>query len=315
MNIITYIIIGAVIILMAIIGYIADKNKKPKQENKPTQPTSETLNQGAQTWSEKSKPKDERQETIHKVPTVDDWSTIPTNTDQLPEVQLENPNTQPETQNDDMEPIFPDIKPTDLEIPELKEPEIKTEPVENLAPETIPSIEQPPIEKAPIAPTSDTETTSVETLTTEPNPVTTPVELMPAQPVQAPIEALNTKQAPQVENITPVVEPVIQMPQIEPTPLEPQTQAPMQVPKTEPTTAAFATPIDIIPQTPAQPVEVQAKDTIPQPTIQTMKAEPLTESVPVQTPVINVPQPETVPPKAPETPTEPQSQNQTSIWN
>ena len=105
------IIIIAIIFLMALIGYIADKKgifSKNKNNNKRQETVVNQVNEipASETWSDKAKPKDERQETIHKVQTLEDWASIP-DSEGIKTVILENPNLD--------EPMFPDIKPTDLE--------------------------------------------------------------------------------------------------------------------------------------------------------------------------------------------------------
>lgn len=121
MNTMTLIIIGAIIVIMAIIGYIADKKgmaKKPVKEERPQVKPQEPQ---IETWSEDAKPKDERQETIHKVPTMDDWASLPENENQLPEVDLENPNLKEET-IETSEPMFSELNQETSEVPEIKEP-------------------------------------------------------------------------------------------------------------------------------------------------------------------------------------------------
>lgn len=161
-----WIIIGAIILIMALIGYLAEgtdfANKaldKTKKENNPapttvsevvptpininaeSQPSSnisenqnngivstdspiEVLNvQGEPSaWTDDAPKVDEKMETVHNVTSLDDWSVIP-NTTELPEVKLENPNETP-ANND---PMFPDIKPSDLESTPITEPTINNE--------------------------------------------------------------------------------------------------------------------------------------------------------------------------------------------
>ncbi len=181
MNVLTsptfWIIIGAIILIMALIGYLAEGtdlankalSKKPKENKGKEEPKTtveevvpiatagispsaipgqeqwqtnldnqfnnsvvaadapiEVLNvkEEPSAWSDDIPKVDDRQETIHNVPTIDDWSMMPTNnpeaSTELPEIQLDNPN-----KTEANEEMFPDIKPGDLEPSQLVgEPEI-----------------------------------------------------------------------------------------------------------------------------------------------------------------------------------------------
>lgn len=181
MNILTsptfWIIIGAIVLIMALIGYLAEgtdlankalnKKTKEKKEKEEKQTVEEVIptpvadinakifpDQSWQTnldnqlgnsvvaadapievlkvqeepnaWSDNAPKIDERQETVHTVPTVDDWSMIPndsqTPSTDLPEVQLDNLNKADMSNDSEM---FPDIKPSDLETPvSIEEPEV-----------------------------------------------------------------------------------------------------------------------------------------------------------------------------------------------
>jgi len=98
-------IVIVIIILLAIIGYLAEgttlgsKNKKKQQQTTPEKDVEEIEiteeNNAPSAWTGEIK-KDERHEQIHDVPSVDDWSTIPTDTPavSLTEEPLANENVQ-----------------------------------------------------------------------------------------------------------------------------------------------------------------------------------------------------------------------------
>ena len=79
-------ILGVIIVLMAIVGYLAEgtellkkKDKKVKKE-KVTEITTPTNPAPAQpsAWTGEVKKEDEHQEQVYTVPSINDWSTIPT---------------------------------------------------------------------------------------------------------------------------------------------------------------------------------------------------------------------------------------------
>ncbi len=177
MNILTsttfWIILGAIILLMAIVGYLAegtdfaskalnkktkDKKEKGKSDPKPVPevssqpPLSAEENSNAtltsipvvatdapvevlkvedgspSAWTDDIPKEDVRHEVIHNVPSIDDWSTMPTG-DALPEVKLDRLEPDTSIPNDSLpesvvpmetdpasqeEPMFPDITPADL---------------------------------------------------------------------------------------------------------------------------------------------------------------------------------------------------------
>ncbi len=176
MNILTsptfWIIIGAIVLIMALIGYLAEGtdlankalNKKTKEKKETVEEVIPTpvadinakifpdqswqtnldnqlgnsvvaadapievlkVQEEPNAWSDNAPKIDERQETVHTVPTVDDWSMIPndsqTPSTDLPEVQLDNLNKADMSNDSEM---FPDIKPSDLETPvSIEEPEV-----------------------------------------------------------------------------------------------------------------------------------------------------------------------------------------------
>ena len=115
MNYIIWIVIGAIFVIMAIIGYVAEhsgnKNVRKEQVNIPEVNVSniETKEETA-TWSLNAKPKDEKQEILHKVPSMDDWTKIPSTEDKLPEVKLDVPKEEVKGANVvENQPMFADV--------------------------------------------------------------------------------------------------------------------------------------------------------------------------------------------------------------
>ena len=90
-----WIIIAVIIVMLAIIGYLAEGTELgPKKKNKKKNETKvtgevEEINITEETnapsaWTGEIK-KDERHEQVHDVPTIDDWSSIPTDLQIQPE--------------------------------------------------------------------------------------------------------------------------------------------------------------------------------------------------------------------------------------
>lgn len=131
MSYIIWIVVGAIVVIMAIIGYVAEnkgKNEKVKKERIPEVNVQEIeAKEGAATWSKDAKPKDEKQEIEHKVASVDDWSKIPTTEDKLPEVKLDALKDEPkeeekeESKQENEEVMFADIDTNRSNIKELSE--------------------------------------------------------------------------------------------------------------------------------------------------------------------------------------------------
>ena len=114
MNVLTnpifWLLIGAIVFVMALIGYLAEgtelakkaSKKTEKEDKKPSKavpdviPEAVTLNnlvqntiapteQGAPSaWSGEIKKEDEKKETTYEVPAADDWSVMPTSGDLVP---------------------------------------------------------------------------------------------------------------------------------------------------------------------------------------------------------------------------------------
>ena len=168
MNYMIWIIVGVVVILMAIIGYFADKKTKPAKVKKQNIPEVNVAKiearEGAATWSEDAKPKDERQEKEHKVASIDDWSKIP-ETNEEPKPASEEPPA------NDQEPM------SMFENPGSNQPEIKEIATENIS---VPATEPNIVQDEPSVPTPTIETT-------EPSPEPASInEITPAnaQPVE-----------------------------------------------------------------------------------------------------------------------------------
>lgn len=89
-NLVVVIIIIAIIAIMALIGYLVEgtkaesKNKKEEQKKEEVNEiTIQEDNVAPSAWTGEIKVEDPTHEQVHTVPTVDDWSTIPT--DNLPD--------------------------------------------------------------------------------------------------------------------------------------------------------------------------------------------------------------------------------------
>lgn len=89
-NLVVVIIIIAIIAIMALIGYLVE-GTKAESKNKKEEPKKEEVNEitiqednvAPSAWTGEIKVEDPTHEQVHTVPTVDDWSTIPT--DNLPD--------------------------------------------------------------------------------------------------------------------------------------------------------------------------------------------------------------------------------------
>lgn len=172
MNVLTnpifWLIIGAIIIVMALIGYLAEgtelakkATKKTEKEDKKTSkavpeviPEPVTLNSLVQNsennltennsitnvneqnapsaWSGEIQKEDEKKETNYVVPAADDWTVMPT-TEQLPQVNLEDnkPEETTNTLSDTKEESVVENSDTKEEISDNKEAE---QPEEVIAP-------------------------------------------------------------------------------------------------------------------------------------------------------------------------------------
>lgn len=201
-------VLGAIILIIAIIGYLSDNsedkkvttNTAPQNTSVPeiTTPTTPApANSVAEgLWSDKAPKSDEKQETIHTVSSVDDWSqmpqitpttpqnnefiTVPNNPSTEPVSTPETPVIQPELVqeiqpdiNNESEEMFPDIKPSDLEpLPNDKK--------EADAVPTTPTTTAPP--QAPVE------------ITANPNPVP---EIPVPSNLEAPVASAPSEPAPQ----------------------------------------------------------------------------------------------------------------------
>lgn len=155
-----WIIVIVVVVMMAIIGYIAEnskkgKNEKPKKET-PNENISKTeAKQGAENWSTKSKPKDEKQEIEHKVPTIDDWSKIPAVDNKSPESKPEAPKeNNPAKEKEDV--MFKELNENQSDIKEVA-PEPMPAENNNIEPTVMPATEPVPV-PTPASPTNNIET-------------------------------------------------------------------------------------------------------------------------------------------------------------
>ena len=107
------IIIGAILVIMAIIGYVAEKKDlvKKKEIAKKQDKVSEINLPADNTWSSETKPKDEKEEIVYNVPSMDDWSTIPTDLS----LNEEDASSTEDVSNGEEE-MFSEIKTNDLEV-------------------------------------------------------------------------------------------------------------------------------------------------------------------------------------------------------
>lgn len=94
-NWIFWTIVALIILIMAIIGYLAEKNGMfSKKEETPKETTKS--NKEPTVWEKKENPNKDKQEIIHTVPTKDDWSQLPEVTSEETKPQ-EKPINQPQT--------------------------------------------------------------------------------------------------------------------------------------------------------------------------------------------------------------------------
>ena len=178
MNYIVWIIIAIVVVVMAIIGYVAEnknkpKTKKAKENNIPEVNIAQIeAKEGANTWSKNAAPKDEKQEKEHKVATIDDWSKIPPaehKPAEKPQKKVE------ETNHKDQEAMFSDV---DNNKSEIKE--VRTEPLVK-PPVSSPSVKQEP---TPV-PAQSVTTNEVKPKEVE---IKTPTNTPAHQPANKPIQ-------------------------------------------------------------------------------------------------------------------------------
>jgi len=208
-------IVIVIVILLAIIGYLAEgttlgpKNKKKQQQqNNPEKDVEEIKiteeNNAPSAWTGEIK-KDERHEQVHDVPSVDDWSTIPTDT-MIPSIEepLINENVQDNNVSEENQ-INPSIL-ENLDAPLTDIPatnETKTQP--EIA------VQEPIVENIPVD--MPKETAAISTLDTVPSApeLTVPEASMT---VEQPVPTLDTVSP---ETIVPAVqEPVTENKTLEP---------------------------------------------------------------------------------------------------
>ncbi|MBQ9011065.1 MAG: hypothetical protein IJ093_00235 [Bacilli bacterium] len=145
-NLIFLLLVGAIVIILALIGYLAEgtklfkTTKKTKQEPAKQQPTPkptpaivggskipvgvpvvtadwpvEVLNIKDTLWSDDAPKPDPNQTVVHEVPKDDDWTTMPETPSQQGEVNTEE-NLKEIYENTDGT-MFPDITVEDFETP------------------------------------------------------------------------------------------------------------------------------------------------------------------------------------------------------
>ena len=110
-NAIFWFILIAIAVVLAVIGFIADKtdfNKKNKKEKKVDKAVSDKNAPSA--WTGEIKKEDERKERVYKVASVDDWSSMP-EVEKTPDKPTEAPQT--ESKGEEM---FPDVTTNDMEV-------------------------------------------------------------------------------------------------------------------------------------------------------------------------------------------------------
>ena len=176
---IIWIIVIAIVIIMAIVGYMAEHTKEGKETTKIKEENIDKVENENSTWTSNAPVKDEKQEIEHKVPSIDDWSKIPETANETNEVKLETPNENP-TEN--KETVM-------FDSPNANQSEIKEVPVETSNIQEIPAPATTSTENqtenigsAPAIFTNDLSTSSepvIENITPEPLP-TPPVAINPA---------------------------------------------------------------------------------------------------------------------------------------
>jgi len=234
-NWIFWIIIAAIVVIMAIIGYLAEgtkldsKSKAKQKEHEDKKEKVEEISITEETnepsaWTGEVK-KDERHEQVHDVPSIDDWTNIPENTlteNPVIEQPTENVSTElfsemtPNSTTPSVEPINPGIlenldsplagnQPIEtIEEPQIEssnpvieEPVITPEPLEQFQPEQIPEV-APETNNIEPQPTQVSETVQQ---TIEPAPISdAPI---PEQPQTETLEVLEeeNKQETNDDNI------------------------------------------------------------------------------------------------------------------
>jgi len=205
-------IVIVIIILLAIIGYLAEgttlgsKNKKKQQQTTPEKDVEEIEiteeNNAPSAWTGEIK-KDERHEQIHDVPSVDDWSTIPTDTPavSLTEEPLANENVQ-DNSVAEVEQINPSVL-ENLDAPLTDTPVLSET---KLEPET--AIQEPIIDNVSAEIPEVVETPNLDTV-------------QPAPALTLPDANLETNMAvkqPQIEHPAPTLEEALPTPEVTETP-------------------------------------------------------------------------------------------------
>lgn len=215
-----WVIVAVIIVIMAIIGYLAEgteldsKSKKKQKEEKQKPNKVEEVqiteeNNEPSAWTGEIK-KDERHEQIHDVPSMDDWTNIPTDIQTVEPVQAveENPKEQ----------LFSEMTPNST-VPNI-EP-INPQVLENL---------DAPLTDAPVAEVTKTTEENVQTIAPTPVDVAVPIVEEPNANIQTPApENLGIES---IEEVQPVQEtinsqqqliepaPIFDAPVVEPAPME-----------------------------------------------------------------------------------------------
>lgn len=222
-NWIFWVIVVAIIIIMAIIGYLAEgteldsknKNKKENKQIKQPEDVEEISiseeNNAPSAWTGEIK-KDERHEQIHDVPSMDDWTTIPTDAI-APTVNEEEPT------QDNNNQLFSEMTPdsTTPSVASIVEPSVNPQILENLDTPLNDSVIEPavvdnvaentlsnePVTEEPLK--LQVETPSPEPITLENHIEPSPIFSMPAtetiEPVSNQPESLEIPETPKVESL------------------------------------------------------------------------------------------------------------------
>ncbi len=206
-NWVFWVIVIAIIIIMALIGYLAEGTEldsKSKKKNKETNTETPKNVEEVALVTETNEPsawtgeiqKDERHEQTHDVPSIDDWTTIPTDT-------IENNTISAETiQNNNDTQMFSEMTPNSTTP--------NTEPIN---PAVLENLDAPLTdiiaEKAPVVEAISTLEPSVE-VPTEIKEETKVVENPVPETLDTTIETLETTQTP----IEPA--PIFDVPNLEP---------------------------------------------------------------------------------------------------
>ena len=194
-------IIAAIILVMAIIGYLVESSELNKKRVIEEEKPEETKEQENLLWSENAPKEDERQETIHTVEQADDWTTIPTVASGTANQTLSEEVTTPIVAKS--EPNIIDKTPDISEAKVIKTPEPLAQtsviaPVEEISPAVKEAIPEVPTAQQEIKPANPQPLPAPEPA---PMPRPIPTSPTPPTPQPSPISTPNTVQTPIAEKM------------------------------------------------------------------------------------------------------------------